>query len=142
MFKKYSIIILALFILTTFSSCGFISMDLSGAANQFTDFSPEDSYEVSEDCGCYGPPSSGNCNRMYAPVCGCDGITYDNACVARRSGIYIYRRGECGKPYPIKSPYKTTRKISQSCKPADSKSPANKLPRSKAMASKSTQTSK
>ena len=104
MFKKYSLFVAALFILTTFSSCGFISMDLSGAANQFTDFSPEDSNEVIEDCGCEGPKRTGNCTYIGAPVCGCDGITYGNACFARRNGIYIYRRGECGKPYPVNRP--------------------------------------
>jgi hypothetical protein len=33
--------------------------------------------------------------EIYDPVCGCDGITYDNYCVADSSGVTSYVTGEC-----------------------------------------------
>ena len=35
------------------------------------------------------------CIEIYNPVCGCDGITYSNACYARSSGVSIDYVGEC-----------------------------------------------
>ena len=35
------------------------------------------------------------CIEIIDPVCGCDGITYDNYCVADSSGISSYIPGEC-----------------------------------------------
>ena len=35
------------------------------------------------------------CIEIIEPVCGCDGITYDNYCVADSSGITSYVAGEC-----------------------------------------------
>ena len=59
--------------------------------------------------GCVTPPSvqssicidsnlignADECIEIYDPVCGCDGITYDNYCVADSSGITSYVAGEC-----------------------------------------------
>ena len=35
------------------------------------------------------------CPEIYAPVCGCDGETYGNDCMAEQSGINIASEGEC-----------------------------------------------
>ena len=50
---------------------------------------------VADDAGtCRRAPEV--CTREYAPVCGCDGKTYGNACTAAMEGAKIDKPGECG----------------------------------------------
>ena len=36
-----------------------------------------------------------NCDDIYDPVCGCDEVTYSNACEAENSGVTEWTEGEC-----------------------------------------------
>ncbi|GHA75890.1 Kazal-type serine protease inhibitor family protein [Pontibacter akesuensis] len=37
----------------------------------------------------------GMCTMQYDPVCGCNGQTYSNACVADNAGVTSYTQGAC-----------------------------------------------
>ena len=46
---------------------------------------------------CKIKPSTPNaaCVEIYEPVCGCDDITYTNACYAEAIGVLRWKQGAC-----------------------------------------------
>lgn len=45
---------------------------------------------------CMGPAKKdAMCTMQYDPVCGCDGKTYSNACVAKVAGVLRMEPGAC-----------------------------------------------
>jgi hypothetical protein len=40
-------------------------------------------------------PIPENCSMEYAPVCGCDTVTYSNACMAAKAGVSVLHPYEC-----------------------------------------------
>lgn len=47
------------------------------------------------------PPDEGRiCATIYMPVCGCDGMTYSNACTLGSAGIMQMHTGECESTGP------------------------------------------
>ena len=51
--------------------------------------------EAAEDC-VVAPPAEGMaCTMDWNPVCGCDGVTYGNACGAKAAGVPHFTEGAC-----------------------------------------------
>jgi hypothetical protein len=63
-------------------------------ADLYCDFPSETKCGSGDQAGvCKEPP--GACTKEYNPVCGCDGITYGNACTAANSKQSVRHTGEC-----------------------------------------------
>ena len=55
---------------------------------------------ITVDTFCIDPASinpDAICEEIYAPVCGCDGLTYSNACEAENAGVKFWTQGACNQ---------------------------------------------
>lgn len=50
---------------------------------------------TSGECVLTPPEEPMMCTMDWRPVCGCDGVTYSNACGAKSAGVPKFTEGEC-----------------------------------------------
>lgn len=90
-------IVLALGTLPSFSETGATCGGIAG-----TQCSEKEWCSYPEGSACGKSDATGTCEARpefctmdYKPVCGCDGVTYSNACGAQTAGTDVAQDGEC-----------------------------------------------
>jgi Kazal-type serine protease inhibitor domain/Pacifastin inhibitor (LCMII) len=75
------------------ASCGGITGQ-GCSEGEYCEFPPETQCGSGDQTGfCAVPPEV--CTLDFNPVCGCDGVTYGNACGAAAAGVSVASEGEC-----------------------------------------------
>jgi hypothetical protein len=72
---------------------GFAPTELTCNSDEFCDF-PIGSCNIADLTGTCQPRVD-QCSDVVEPVCGCDGVTYPNACLANQANARISALGEC-----------------------------------------------
>lgn len=74
-----------------YGGCGFAPEATSFKVDKFALLFSNciDSSQICDQCPC---------PLIYDPVCGCNGVTYDNFCFAQAAGVTSYTQGACNAP--------------------------------------------
>lgn len=80
------------------TSCGGLKPSTC-AKSEFCNFPVEAMCGAADQTGtCTRIPDA--CDTVYDPVCGCDNVTYSNACSASAKGVSVAKAGACDTPTP------------------------------------------
>ncbi len=82
----------------TISTCARICGGIAGIPcddpSEFCKF-PAGTCTIADNEGLCTPKPAGGCPEIFAPVCGCDRVTYGNECESDAAGVSIAHPGEC-----------------------------------------------